>query len=99
MRTRRIWALLGASMLAGCSASASPTLAGPTPETSPGSVSSAPTLATPLAIPTTGRILFIVEHDEGNHVLFMDQSGLHDISTTDPTLAKASWAPDGTILF
>jgi Tol biopolymer transport system component len=99
MRTRRIWALLGASMLAGCSASASPTPAGPTPETSPGSVSSAPTLATPLAIPTTGRILFIVEHDEGNHVLYIDQSGLHDIATTDPTLAKASWAPDGTILF
>jgi Tol biopolymer transport system component len=99
MRVKQVFVALAVGTLVACSGGASPNVS-PTGQALPtDTVPTAGSLATPLAMPTTGRILFIVEHDEGNHVLYIDQSGLHDIATTDPTLAKASWAPDGTILF
>jgi len=95
------WAILAAGLIAACGTGG----VGPaaTTTTSPGGTSGAQPTATVRTtsqpLPKAGRILFVIESESGNRVVYLDSSGQHEIATNDPTLAKASWAPGDTILF
>jgi Tol biopolymer transport system component len=96
--------ILVASLVATCTTGTAPSGVGPTgvaatTEATSGALAGATPLPRSQLLPSVGRILFIVEQPEGNHVVYVDRVGLHDVATTDPTLAKASWAPGDTILF
>jgi Tol biopolymer transport system component len=70
----------------------------------PPSTAPSPTLrpiASPLILPSEGRILFTTEPPTGNRIFFIDSSGLHEIPTTvpDKTLAHAVWASSDAIIF
>jgi TolB protein len=102
------WTILAATVLAACGPGAvAPTVgrASPTGGSLVPTVAPATAMATPTstarsqALPARGRILFIVEDQGGNRIEILDASGQREIATTDPTLAKASWAPGDTILF
>ena len=57
-------------------------------------------LGSPLSLPTNGRILFVIEGMSGNHPVYLDKNGLHEIPTVlDTTLAKAVWASGHSIIF
>jgi Tol biopolymer transport system component len=58
-------------------------------------------IASPLMLPSEGRILFTTEPGAGNRIFFIDPTGLHEIPTDvpDTTLAHALWAPSDSIIF
>jgi Tol biopolymer transport system component len=75
------------------SISASPSIA-----TSPSA--SAGILGSPTSLPSSGRILFVIERGDEHHLVYLDQSGLHEIPTMpDDTLAKAAWASPDSIIY
>jgi dipeptidyl aminopeptidase/acylaminoacyl peptidase len=105
------WPVWGATMLlaAGCAASGGPSPTSASAPTIAASSSFRPSIATsplpsavasPISLPSAGRILFVIEADSGNHPAYLDKNGLHEIPTVpDPTLAKASWASADSIIF
>jgi Tol biopolymer transport system component len=57
-------------------------------------------LGSPTSLPSTGRILSVIEMDGEPHPAYLDASGLHEIPTVpDPTLAKVAWASPDSIIF
>lgn len=115
MRRFALWSLGGVSLLVGvaCTASSvpSPTVSSapaPTVATSAStplwittSPSASPAvLGAPTSLPSSGRILFVIERDGESHPAYLDQNGLHEIPTVaDSTLAKAIWASPNSIIF
>lgn len=103
-----LWAV-GLLVAAACTTSGGPSLTPGSAPTVAASSSSRPSIATsplpgalgsPTSLPSTGRILFIVEGGDGNHPVYLDKNGLHQIPTVvDTTLAKAAWASAGSIIF
>jgi TolB protein len=99
------WPILAAMLLAACGSGAvGPVASRATPTEGPAATTAQATPTStsttrPQPLPAAGRILFIVEDPGGNRIEILDPSGHHEIATTDPTLAKASWAPRDTIVF
>jgi hypothetical protein len=58
-------------------------------------------IASPLMLPSEGRILFTTEPKNGNCVFFIDSVGLREIPTrvADTTLIHAVWGPSESIIF
>ena len=94
---------------AACSTASGPSLTSGSAPTVAASARPRPSIATspspaalgsPLSLPSTGRILFVIEGDGESHPAYLDTSGLHEIPTVpDPTLAKAAWASPDSIIF
>ena len=90
------------SLLSGApSSSSSLPASGASPSPSSSTASPSPVaLASPVSVPSDGRILFVIEGSGENRPAFLDKNGLHLIPTVlDTTLAKASWASRDTIIF
>ncbi len=110
-----LWSLWGVSLLVGtaCTASSgdgSPVGSAPTP-TVAASPSTRPSIApsasvspgvlgSPTLLPSSGRILFVIERGGESHPVYLDRVGFHEIPTVaDSTLAKAAWASPDSIVF
>jgi Tol biopolymer transport system component len=70
------------------------------PSTSMSPSASTGMLGSPTSLPSSGRILLVIERGDEHHLVFLDTGGMHEIPTgSDNTLAKASWAPADSIVF
>jgi Tol biopolymer transport system component len=109
------WPLVGVGLVvaAACSTSSGPS---PAASAAPVPVGAAATSARPLiatspsvargfvgsptSLPSSGRILFVIELGDEHHLVYLDKNGLHEIPTLpDNTLAKAAWASADSIIF
>jgi Tol biopolymer transport system component len=106
-----LWALL--ITVAACSTSSPAPTVGPSPTPSPTPTvvtpSSAPpsaaspssgALASPVSVPSVGRILLVIEGPGRNRPVYLDPNGLHEIPmAADGTLTHAVWASGESIVF
>jgi hypothetical protein len=115
MRRRASWLFWAVSLVvaAACSTSSGPSLtASSVPVATVGASASARpsigispspsprVLGSPTSLPSSGRILFVIERGDEHHLVYLDTTGLHEIpATPDNTLAKAAWASPDSIIF
>ena len=70
------------------------------PSTSMSPSASTGMLGSPTSLPSSGRILLVIERGDEHHLVYLAKSGLHEIPMVpDNTLAKASWAGANSIIF
>jgi Tol biopolymer transport system component len=105
-----LWAVVVSVIVTACSTTSVAQTRGPSPIlnstptiTAPSSSSTASSpeaLASPVSLPSAGRILFVIEGGGHNRPAYLDSSGLHEIPTTpDATLSHAVWTSTDGIIF